>query len=137
MPEKFRSSFEVINLEVNDDGDIIQLPVSDEKFTQKFYEFSDKVQAKANEFNTEFNRKGISNLEKINIDVEFHECLKTEFDLLFGAGSYNKVFGPDMLVGAEYVLEFIEACLPYIEEHTQKRIDKLSKYNSNRTGSSL
>jgi len=137
MADKFRSNVEVIELEVNDDGYIVKLPVSDERFNQCFYEFTDNVQKKANEFETSIKNEDLDSLEKIKIDVIFHEYLKSEFEQLFGPGSYEAIFGKDVLVGVEYVLEFIEACLPYIEKHTKNRIDKFNKYSADRTGSSL
>lgn len=134
---KLHIDVDAVELEVNDAGDIIKLPLSDELFMKKFYDFAKNIQAKATELDkvNEDNDIDISN--KIDKDIEFHEFLKTEFNGLFGERSYEKVYGEDYLVGVEYVLQFIDACTPYIEKHTQKRLDKFSKYSADRQGSTL
>jgi hypothetical protein len=136
MADKFRSTVKVVELEVNDNGDIIKLPLSDENFIKKFYDFVTNIQAKSKELDAK-KVKDLPDTEIIQKDIEFHEYLKEEFIKLFGDGSYEKVFGENVLVSVEYVLEFIEACTPYIEKHTEERLEKFSKYSANRTGSSL
>ena len=136
MAEKFRTSAETINIEVNDAGDIIQLPLSDEAFIKRFYDFTNAIQQKGDELSEE-KLSGMEDSEKIILDINYHEFLKAEFEKLFGEKSYEKVFGDNVLVSVEYVMEFIEACMPYITQHTQKRIEKFSKYSANRQGSSL
>lgn len=136
MAEKFRSTAKTIELEVNDAGDIIKLPLSDENFTKRFYDFLTNVQVKSDELK-DIKVKDLSSSEVIDKDIEFHNYLKDEFIKLFGDNSYEKVFGKDVLVSVEYIMEFIMACMPYIEQHTQERIEKFSKYSANRQGSSL
>lgn len=134
MPEKIRVNIEKIELEVNDNGDIIVLPVSDERFIQRMYDFTQGVQKKSEEISF-IDKKNTEALVKA--DIELHEYIKSEFITLFGEGSYEKVFGEDIVVGAEYVLDFIGQCTPFIESYLEKRNKKLSKYSANRTGSSL
>ena len=94
--------------------------------------FADSLQERAKVYN-EVDETDIIGI--IQSNTAFHEGVREEFDKLFGARSYEKVFGKDILVGAEYVLEFINACLPHIFEHQKNRVDKLSKYSPDRTGS--
>ncbi|MBO4543877.1 MAG: hypothetical protein J5725_11945 [Bacteroidales bacterium] len=134
MAEKIRVNVEKIELEVNDNGDTIILPVSDERFIQRLYDFSKNVQQKAEEIGY-IDKNNIEAL--VDADIALHEYIKDEFKGLFGDGSYEKVFGEDIVVGAEYVLEFINQCTPFIQNYLEKRNKKLSKYSADRTGSSL
>ena len=134
MPEKIRVNVEKVELEVNDAGDIIVLPVSDERFLQKLYSFSSKISHKSEEMSY-IDKENISAL--IQGDIELHENIKSGFDELFGEDAYRKVFGDDIVVGAEYVIDFIDQCMPYIQKHIENRDKKFSKYSANRVGSSL
>lgn len=134
MAEKIRVNVEKIELEVNDNGDIITLPVSDERFLKRMYDFADEIKKKAEEI--EFIDK--ENIEAIvKCDIELHEKIKSEFDEVFGSDAYSKVFGEDTVIGAEYVFDFIDQVSPFITSYMEKRNKKLSKYNADRTGSSL
>lgn len=134
MAEKIRVAVDKVELEVNDNGDIIVLPVSDERFIKRMYDFANAIQKKSEELNfiDDNNTEAI-----INGDIELHESIKTGFDELFGSGAYTKVFGTDIVVGAEYVMDFINQCSPYIQKHMDERSKRLKKYSADRTGSSL
>lgn len=131
---KIRVDVEVVELEVNDKGDTIKLPVSDELFIKKLYNFTAKIAEDAKE---------LENLDKDNIleavdkDIKFHESLKEQFDVMFGENAYEKVFGEDIVVGVEYVMDFLEQCMPFIQKYISKRETKLNKYSADRVGSSL
>lgn len=134
MAEKIRVNVEKVELEVNDNGDIIILPVSDERFIKRLYDFVDEINRKAEEMN--FIDK--DNVEAIvKCDLELHEKIKSEFDELFGSDAYKKVFGEDVVIGAEYVFDFLDQISPFISSYMEKRNKRLSKYNADRTGSSL
>lgn len=134
MAEKIRVNVEKVELEVNDNGDIIVLPVSDERFIKRLYDFVDEINRKAEEMN--FIDK--DNVEAIvKCDLELHEKIKSEFDELFGSDAYKKVFGEDVVIGAEYVFDFLDQISPFISSYMEKRNKRLSKYNADRTGSSL
>lgn len=133
MAEKIRVNVETVELEVNDNGDTIVLPVSDERFISNLYTFANSISEKAEKIH-ELGKSDVSAFVKA--DIELHNSLKEEFTTLFGEGSYEKVFGSDIVVGAEYVLDFLDQCLPYFTKHIQGRMERLSKYNANRTGSS-
>lgn len=131
---KIRINVEVVNLEVNDNGDTIVLPVSDERLIQRLYAFIDNISKRANEMQE---LKDVDIVTVVNKDVSFHEFLHDEFNTLFGENAYEKVFGNDVVVGAEYILEFLDQVVPYITKHSANRSAKLNKYNANRVGSSL
>lgn len=131
---KIRVQVDVVKLEVNDNGDTISLPVADSNFIKRLYGFTDSVAEKSKEFD-DLDTKDIALF--VDKNVEFTTYLHDEFNKLFGDNSYEKVFGADLIVGADYVLDFLEQVLPYIEKYTKARQAKLNKYNANRVGSSL
>lgn len=134
MAEKIRVNVEKIELEVNDDGDIIVIPVSDERFMQRLYKFAEDISKKSEEVKF-IDKNDVSRY--VQTDMELHELIKSNFNELFGDKAYEKVFGSDILVGAEYVFEFLDQCMPFINAYAEKRQQKLNKYNANRTGSTL
>ena len=136
MAEKIslRVPVDSVEVEVNDNGDVILLNVGDERFMQKLYDFSMNVSERAREL-SETPTEDIK--QAIELDIEFHTWLKEQFDELFGDKSYEKVFGKDIVVGSEFVLEFLDNILPVIQKYTDKRVAKFNKYSADRVGSSL
>ena len=136
MAEKIslRVPVDSVEVEVNDNGDVILLNVGDERFMQKLYDFSIYVSERAREL-SETQTEDIK--QAIELDIEFHTWLKEQFDELFGDKSYEKVFGKDIVVGSEFVLEFLDNILPVIQKYTDKRVAKFNKYSADRVGSSL
>ena len=134
MAEKIRVNVEKVELEVNDNGDIIVLPVSDERFVKRLYDYYQDIQKKWEEtkFIDKDNIKAI-----IDGDIELHEAIMDGFDSVFGVDAYKKVFGDDIVVGIEYVIDFISQCVPFIEAHAEDRLKRLGKYSADRTGSSF
>ena len=136
MAEKIslRVPVDSVEVEVNDNGDVILLNVGDERFMQKLYDFSMNVSERAREL-SETQTDNIK--QAIELDIEFHTWLKEQFDELFGDKSYEKTFGKDIVVGSEFVLEFLDNILPVIQKYTDKRVAKFNKYSADRVGSSL
>lgn len=134
MAEQLRINVEVVEIEVNDNGDIIKLPVSDELFIKKLSKYSEQITEKSDTLSVIDTNDIIAT---VNADIEFHEFLKSGFNEVFGERAYEKVFGEDIVVGAEYIFEFLEAVMPYLKRHTENRAKKLSKYSADRVGSSL
>ena len=95
---KIRVNVEVIELEVNDNGDTIKLPVSDEMFMKRLYDFVDRVSEESKKLNNLDLEDIAGTIEK---DIQFHEMMKEQFNILFGDLAYEKVFGSDIVVGAE------------------------------------
>ena len=131
---KIRVPHDVVTLEVNEKGETITLPVSDERFTQKLMTFATEAQERAESVKNVSDSTDI--MEVVDSNLEFLDYLRTEFDVLFGEGAYEKVYGPDILIGADYILEFLDQILPYIQKSMEKRATKLNKYNANRVGTS-
>lgn len=126
----FRSSAKNVTLNVNDEGGVVVLKVSDDGWVGRFSEYITRIEKKSKEHAEaagEDSRKNIEETVKLALDC------KEGFDDLFGEGAYQAVFDTN-LVGVEYVLEFIEAVMPYIEERMNKRKEMVKKYDPNRTG---
>lgn len=130
MAEKLRIAVDNVVLEVNDNGDTITLPLADERFMQKVMDYIQSMQDGA---------KSIENtgseFDIIQADITYHTNLKDGFNDAFGERAYEKVFGDDIVVGVEYIAEFFEQIMPYIEKYQKKRATKLSKYSADRVGS--
>jgi hypothetical protein len=135
MAEKLRIVVDNVTLEVNDNGDTIVLPLGDERFIKRVYDYAEKMQNGAEELSKKQSEDDI--IGTITADIEYHDMLKTEFDSVFGTGAYNKVYGDNIVVGVEYIIQFIGQIMPYVQKHQANRSTKLSKYSANRTGSSL
>lgn len=133
-PIKIRVESGIVPIEVNDNGDTIQLKLGDERFIKDFFDMTNKIADRADtlsKIETEDVR------EMIEADINFHEGIKDDFIKVFGLDTYETVFGKDVLIGSEYILEFIEQLLPIVMQFTDSRMKKLSKYSADRIGSSL
>lgn len=126
----FRTSASNIVLNVNDNGGVVVLPVSDEGWIEKFMDYLKTIEQKSKERSEEAGDDSNKNI--IESVLLAREC-KDGFDAVFGEGAYDAVYGME-LVGVEYIIEFIEACIPYIEKRLEKRNSILTKYNPERTG---
>ena len=91
---KIRVNVEVIELEVNDNGDTIKLPVSDEMFMKRLYDFIDRVSEESKKLDNLDLEDIAGTIEK---DIQFHEMMKEQFNILFGDLAYEKVFGSDII----------------------------------------
>ena len=129
----FRTSASNITLNVNDNGDVVVLKVSDEGWIGRFMDYLKAIekQSKAHADNA-----GDDTEKNIYESVALAQECKDGFDAVFGDGAYMAVFGME-LVGVEYVVEFIEACMPYVEKRLEKRNSLLSKYSANRSGGAV
>lgn len=135
MAEILRIAVDNVTLEVNDNGDTIVLPLGDERFVQRVYDYANQMQEGAKELDAARNTDDIAYIVGANID--FHTKLKDNFNFVFGERAYEKVFGDDIVVGVDYIVMFLEQIMPYIEKHQKKRTERLSKYSADRVGSSM
>lgn len=130
--DSFRSGAKAVRLNVNDDGYCIELHVSNDAWLKRFLDFARNIDDKNSE-----HAKALKDNDDIDTHIEhmlaFDEEIKTEFEAMFGEGSYYEVFGSD-IVGPEYIIEFLEACMPYIEKRAEQRMKALDKYSPSKTG---
>lgn len=131
----------VKKIEVNDNGEYIELNFSDNSFPDRFYSMLENVQSRANDLQdqaAELEEKYGS--DKFALEAQqaalyrhVHEDIMVEVDALFGPETCKKVFG-DIVPGIELFDDFFTQLTPYFEEYGKDRIAKLSKYSAARTG---
>lgn len=130
--ESFRTNAKVVRLNVNDDGYCIELQTSNDAWIKRFLDFAKSLEAK-NKAHIDALRGTDDIDENIRHLLEFDGEIKEEFAKLFGEGAYEKTFGSD-LVGIEYIIEFLDACIPYIQKRIDARSKAFDKYSPNRVG---
>ncbi len=130
-----RSSDSIVKIEVNDDGDIIAIDLSDREFPNRFYALFANLQHRVEEF--EGKRGEIENLsvpEQICTDIEMHKAVMVDIDNLFGAGTCKKVFG-DIVPDVAEITDFFEQLVPILQKYGKKRQDSINqKYSPARKG---
>lgn len=117
-------------IEVNDNGDVILLPLGDDGFVRDFYKLVDSFREKAQTVTVDENDI-VGSMDRVS---ELNAGLRDQTDKLFGEGSCKKVFG-DITPGVDLFLEFFTQLLPFFEEHTRKRVARMNKYSAGRSGS--
>lgn len=134
MNGKIRISNGVKKIEVNDDGEFILLPVSDDGFVLSFYRLMEDIKKRGNELSGEIGgEETVDSVEKI---VAVEREIKQKVDALFGDGTCKKVFG-DILPSMDLFVEFFGSLVPFLEEYKNERTAKMEKYNAGRTGSAV
>lgn len=130
--EKIRISSGVKKIEVNDEGEYILLPVSDDGFIVEFYKLLDRIQTAARDL-PENGEDIAGNVEAVETIVALEKELREKVDRLFGPDTCRKVFGP-ILPSMDLFVEFFGSLIPFIEAHKNERLAKMSKYDAARTG---
>ena len=130
--EQFRTGAKAVKINVNDDGYCVELKTSSDVWLKAFMDFVLGAQKNADERQKALDSTD-DDIEKIDQIIAFDEDVKAGFEELFGAGSYIETFGAE-LVGAEYIIEFLDACMPFIEKRVEQRTKALNKYSPDKTG---
>lgn len=105
-------------IEVNDEGEYIVLPFSDQSFPKRFFELFDSLSKMQKEAETKIHDiKDERSLIDFNADI--HERAKEEIDKVFGVGTCKKVFG-DIVPGIDMIQDFFEQLMPFFEEHSKE-----------------
>ena len=117
-------------IEVNDAGDTIRLPLSDDSFVKGFYGLLNDIKTRAEAISA----KKADIAETIDDGVKFDEEVRDKTDALIGEDTCKKVFG-DVLPSSDMFIELFTKLLPFIEEHTNKRVANMNKYSAERVGS--
>lgn len=114
--EKIRIQNNVKKIEVNDNGDCINVPVNDVRFVRNFhkcYENWEKAKKKLDENTT--NDTG----EMLDLLVETVDNFAEDVDTLFGKGACDKIFGG--YPTADGVAEFFKQFMPIFDEMTKEQ----------------
>lgn len=128
-------------IDVNDNGDYITLNFGDHSFPDRFFTMMDRVQDIAKE--TELREKEIREQHKdeneglvralFSLDKDLYLKISVEVDNLFGPDTCKKVFG-NIVPGIELFDDFFMQLMPYFEEYSKERVQRMSKYSAARTG---
>lgn len=140
--EKIRIARNVKRIEVNDDGEFIDLDFDDLNLPYRYYAMLKRFEKDRAEFSRELSEKlkGKNAAESTEELVEAERRLNIYFrdaiDEVFGEGTCRKVYG-DLLPSIEMHLQFFDALRPYFEEEAQRRQQKMSRYSAKRRGDSV
>ncbi len=140
--EKIRIARNVKRIEVNDEGEFIELDFDDLNLPYRYYAMLKRFEKDRAEFSRELAEKlkGKTAVESAEELVEAERRLNIYFrdaiDEVFGEGTCRKVYG-DILPSIEMHLQFFDALRPYFEEEAQRRQQKMNRYSAKRRGDSV
>ncbi len=155
--DSLRVSNGIKRIEVNDNGEYIEIPISDTSFFERYAEilkYFDKKQVEIEKRSKEIGEKYSAKekeeipdedaIDEMNIDMVadtvklYSELCKdtcVQLDKLFGDGCCRKVFVGIETPGIELIGDFFEQITPFLQKYAQERNDKISlKYNNRRKG---
>lgn len=144
--DKLRVNIGIKNIEVNDNGDYISIPISDSTFYEHFGEVMknfEKKEAeytqKAKELSEKHKDKPLDDVDAIVDSIQLYSslCKDTcaELDKLFGDGCCKKVFVGVQNPSIELIGDFFEQITPLINQYAKERNQKIDlMYNRNRKG---
>ncbi len=140
--EKIRIARNVKRIEVNDEGEFIELDFDDLNLPYRYYAMLKRFEKDRVKFSEELteNLKGKNAEESAAEFVEAERRLNIYFcdaiDEVFGKDTCRKVYG-NILPSVEMHMQFFDALHPYFEEEAERRRQKMSKYSAKRSGNSV
>ncbi len=117
-------------IEVNDKGETISLPLSDDSFIKGFFDLVNEIKDKA----TAIAKKKGDVLDTLDDIVAFDKDVQSKIDALMGENTCAKVFGA-VLPSSDQILDFFAQLKPIIDSHVEKRAENMNKYSAERVGS--
>lgn len=132
-----------IKIEVNDDGEYIEINPDDKRFTLRLKGFINSLKSLEKETAEKAdawaklgdNATDDDALDLLEYDAQVCEKVKNSIDELFGDNTCRKVFGEGVLPSLDNVREFINAITPYFAEAIKSRKSNIGKrYSANRRG---
>lgn len=133
-----------LKIEVNDDGEYIEISVGDKSlqkrladFVQKMRELQNDAVAKEQEIKkiTAENYNEDDVIALLQYDAKLSETLAQEIDKVFGVGTSDKVFGVGALPTLDSVTDFLNQLLPIVQEAIARRKKNINnKYGTHRRG---
>lgn len=133
----------VKKIEVNDNGDFIFLPLSNDKFVRRFYDLVDEFEKLGKEIEES---DADASFDKV---ISFSDTCNEKIDNLFGEGTCGKVFNDffetikDCPVddykgmGTALILDLLYQLMPFIEEYQKERETHFNKYAPGKLGSAV
>lgn len=137
--EKIRIQRNVKRIEVNDNGDVLELNFDDLNLPYRFYAMLKDFEKNREKFTKGFTEKikDMSDEESVDAFVqaerELNEYMRDSVDSVFGEGTCRKVYG-DILPSVEMHNKFFNALHPFFEEEARRRQAKMNKYSARRMG---
>ena len=128
--ESIRVNSGVKIIEVNDAGETISLPLSDDSFIQGFFQLLNELKDKADAISAKDNDVMCA----IDAVVEFDKEIRDKTDALIGENTCKKVFGA-VLPSSDQFLDFFSQLIPIVDALAQKRVANMNEYSSERVGS--
>lgn len=144
--DKLRVDNGIKNIEVNDNGDYISIPISDAAFYERFgalmKNFEQKqaeIEQKASELSERHKDKPDDDVDAIVDSIQLYSelCRYTcdELDNLFGEGCCKKVFVGIQNPSVELIGDFFEKITPLLNQYAKERNQKIDlMYSRNRKG---
>lgn len=137
--DKIRIQRNIKRIEVNDNGDVIELDFDDLNLPYAFYGMIKKFETDRIKFTKELAEKLKDKSaeetadEYVAAERELNIYMRDAIDKVFGEGTCRKVYG-DILPSVEMHLQFFDALRPYFEEEAKRRQAKMNKYSARRLG---
>ena len=153
--EKLRVGNGIKKIEVNDDGEYIEIPISDTGFFERYAAILKFFEQKQKDIEKEFAEislkyqsqsedvEGVEE-EKVNIDKAIEQIslysnlckdICEQLNNLFGADCCRKVFVGVENPGIELIGDFFEQITPILQKFSEERNNKINlKYNKHRKG---
>ena len=144
--DSLRVNSGIKNIEVNDNGDYISIPISDTSFFERFGEMMKNFERKQAEIEQKGKELSEKHKDKPNDDVDmivdvfslYTDLCKdvcAELDKLFGEGCCRKVFVGVEIPSVELIGDFFEQIVPLLDQYAKERNQKINlMYNRNRKG---
>ena len=133
MKNKFRINTGTVKIEVNDQGEYIELLFGDQSFPKRVFDLMQNFEEKREEVIEEFGFDDITPGEAVEKNLEIHTFFRDEIDKVFGPETCRKVFG-NIIPSVEMLAQFFECLEPYFEDFRKKQVQKNTKYNAQRLG---
>lgn len=137
--DKIRIQRNVKHIEVNDNGDTLDLDFDDLNLPYAFYGMIKQFEADRTKFTKELAEKIKDKSDEETVDAfveaerELNIYMRDAIDKVFGEGTCRKVYG-DILPSVEMHMQFFDALRPYFEEEAKRRQAKMNKYSARRMG---
>lgn len=140
--EKIRIARNVKRIEVNDEGEFIELDFDDLNLPYKYYSMLKQFEKDRTKFTAELTEKlkgknaEESAAEFVEAERQLNIYFRDAVDEVFGKDTCRKVYG-DILPSVEMHMQFFDALRPYFEEEAERRRRKMDRYSAKRSGDSV
>lgn len=122
--DKLRIDNGTKKIEVNDKGEFIELPLGDQSFPDRFFDFANKIIGRYEGISGSIDLLEAEEQRKKMLEVA-RENMK-DVDELLGEGTCRKVFG-DIVPDDYMVMELFEKLTPFIQKFGENRRKEIQK----------